>query len=87
MSEITDILGKTDVQERILVGLSRLEYCGYDSAGVAVMSEAKVSVAKSVGKLVNLKAELVRKPLPAPKLVLRPQKLSRVNCSHFWGSH
>ena len=63
MCGIIGILGKTDVQDRIVDGLSRLEYRGYDSAGVAIMSGPKVSVSKAVGKLANLKSELARKPL------------------------
>ena len=63
MCGIIGILGKTGVQDRIVDGLSRLEYRGYDSAGVAIMSDAKASVSKAVGKLSNLKSELVRKLL------------------------
>ncbi|MDA9947544.1 glutamine--fructose-6-phosphate transaminase (isomerizing) [Planktomarina temperata] len=63
MCGIIGILGKTVVQDRIVDGLSRLEYRGYDSAGVAIMSDAKASVSKAVGKLSNLKIELARKPL------------------------
>jgi glucosamine--fructose-6-phosphate aminotransferase (isomerizing) len=55
MCGIIGILGKTDVQDRIVDGLSRLEYRGYDSAGVAIMSNANVVVSKAVGKLENLK--------------------------------
>ena len=57
------ILGKTDVQDRIVDGLSRIEYCGYDSAGVAIMSDAKASVSKAAVKLKNSKTKLVRNPL------------------------
>ena len=63
MCGIIGIIGKSDVQDWIVDGLSRLEYRGYDSAGVAIMSDAKASVSKAVGKLDNLKAELARKPL------------------------
>ena len=63
MCGIIGILGKTEVQDRIVDGLSRLEYRGYDSAGVAIMSDAKASVSKAVGKLSNLRTELARKPL------------------------
>ena len=49
MCGIIGILGKTDVQGRIVDGLSRLEYRGYDSAGVAIMSDANVSVSSSHG--------------------------------------
>ena len=77
MCGIIGILGKTDVQERIVDGLARLEYRGYDSAGVAIMSDAKVSVSKAVGKLTNLKSELARKPL-----------VGRVGIGHTrWATH
>ena len=77
MCGIIGILGKTDVQDRILDGLSRLEYRGYDSAGVAIMSDAKAVVSKAVGKLENLKTELARKPL-----------VGRVGIGHTrWATH
>ncbi|PWH07840.1 glutamine--fructose-6-phosphate transaminase (isomerizing) [Brachybacterium endophyticum] len=41
-----------------LQGLARLEYRGYDSAGIAVIDESQVCVAKSAGKLQNLREEL-----------------------------
>jgi glutamine---fructose-6-phosphate transaminase (isomerizing) len=53
MCGIIGILIKTDVQDRIVDGLSRLECRGYDSAGVAIMSDAKAAVFKTVGKLDN----------------------------------
>lgn len=77
MCGIIGILGRTDVQDRIVDGLSRLEYRGYDSAGVAIMNSAKASVSKAVGKLANLKTELARKPL-----------LGRVGIGHTrWATH
>ena len=77
MCGIIGILGKSDVQGRIVDGLSRLEYRGYDSDGVAIMSDAKASVSNAVGKLENLKTELARKPL-----------LGRVGIGHTrWATH
>jgi glucosamine--fructose-6-phosphate aminotransferase (isomerizing) len=77
MCGIIGILGQTDVQDRIVDGLSRLEYRGYDSAGVAIMSDAKASVSKAIGKLENLKTELARKPL-----------VGRVGIGHTrWATH
>lgn len=77
MCGIIGILGKSDVQDRIVDGLSRLEYRGYDSAGVAIMSDAKATVSKAVGKLSNLKMELARKPL-----------VGRVGIGHTrWATH
>jgi glucosamine--fructose-6-phosphate aminotransferase (isomerizing) len=50
-------------QDVILDGLRRLEYRGYDSAGVAILQEGKLRVTRSVGKLVNLDAALRDVPL------------------------
>lgn len=63
MCGIIGILGRVDVQDRIVDGLARLEYRGYDSAGVAITSGSKAAVSKAFGKLENLKTELVRKPM------------------------
>jgi glucosamine--fructose-6-phosphate aminotransferase (isomerizing) len=48
----------------VLEGLRRLEYRGYDSAGVAVVSDGIISSRKKSGKLSNLLAELEESPLP-----------------------
>ncbi len=42
----------------LLEGLTRLEYRGYDSSGIAIMEEGRPRVFKSTGKLVNLKKKL-----------------------------
>ncbi|MET4058573.1 glucosamine--fructose-6-phosphate aminotransferase (isomerizing) [Arthrobacter sp. UYP6] len=48
----------------VMEGLRRLEYRGYDSAGVAVLTEAGIDSRKKSGKLANLTAELAASPLP-----------------------
>ena len=48
----------------VLDGLSRLEYRGYDSAGIALANPGKLNVIKAVGKLVNLR-EAVDQDAPA----------------------
>lgn len=48
----------------VLEGLRRLEYRGYDSAGVAVVADGVISSRKKSGKLSNLLAELEASPLP-----------------------
>lgn len=48
----------------VLEGLRRLEYRGYDSAGVAVVADGVISSRKKSGKLNNLLAELEENPLP-----------------------
>ena len=49
----------------VLEGLRRLEYRGYDSAGIAVVADGAISSRKKSGKLSNLIAELEANPLPA----------------------
>ncbi|WP_427018916.1 glutamine--fructose-6-phosphate transaminase (isomerizing) [Pseudarthrobacter sp. P1] len=49
----------------VLEGLRRLEYRGYDSAGVAVLEDHRISSRKKSGKLANLLVELEADPLPA----------------------
>ncbi|GHA66186.1 glutamine--fructose-6-phosphate aminotransferase [isomerizing] [Streptomyces termitum] len=48
----------------VVAGLRRLEYRGYDSAGVAVLADGGLAAARKAGKLVNLEKELVERPLP-----------------------
>ena len=49
----------------LLDGLGRLEYRGYDSAGVALVGPSGLQVAKAAGKLENLRAAIAAEP-PAP---------------------
>ena len=51
-------------QTVVMEGLARLEYRGYDSAGIALVTGDHVSTAKKAGKLANLQAELEAHPLP-----------------------
>ena len=64
MCGIVGILGRSGVRERVIDGLSRLEYRGYDSAGIALMdSDGRVSIRRSVGKLAALRDNLKLAPL------------------------
>ncbi len=54
MCGIVGYLGKKNTKEILLEGLKELEYRGYDSAGIAVLSDGEFSSFKAVGKLVNL---------------------------------
>ncbi|MDC3067867.1 glutamine--fructose-6-phosphate transaminase (isomerizing) [Paracoccaceae bacterium] len=63
MCGIIGIVSKKQVSSRLLIGLERLEYRGYDSAGIATISDCEISIKKSVGKLKNLKSFLNEKPL------------------------
>lgn len=55
--------GRLDAREVIVEGLEKLEYRGYDSAGLAVINEGEISLAKKAGRIANLKKELEENPL------------------------
>ncbi len=54
MCGIVGYIGDGDMKGVLLDGLKELEYRGYDSAGIAMMTENEISHFKAVGKLVNL---------------------------------
>jgi len=54
MCGIVGYLGKKNTKEILLEGLKELEYRGYDSAGIVVLSDREFSSFKAVGKLINL---------------------------------
>jgi glutamine---fructose-6-phosphate transaminase (isomerizing) len=64
MCGIVGIVGKEDVAERLFEGLKRLEYRGYDSAGIATDVDGRIERRRASGKLVNLGKELAANPLP-----------------------
>jgi len=64
MCGIIGIIGKDDVAERLVEGLRRLEYRGYDSAGVATIHDGQIDRRRAEGKLANLVKELGAAPLP-----------------------
>ena len=64
MCGIIGILGKGDVTERLVDGLRRLEYRGYDSAGVCTIHDGQFDRRRAEGKLSNLAAKIAADPLP-----------------------
>jgi glucosamine--fructose-6-phosphate aminotransferase (isomerizing) len=65
MCGIVGYVGPQDARDVVLEGLRRLEYRGYDSAGIAVVADGTLSSAKKAGKLANLEKVLADRPLPA----------------------
>ncbi len=65
MCGIVGYVGSLRADDVVLEGLRRLEYRGYDSAGIAVVTEGTVASAKRAGKLVQLETALSETALPA----------------------
>lgn len=63
MCGIVGILGKHEVSPIILDALQRLEYRGYDSAGIATLDAGRIERRRALGKLINLSDLLVHEPL------------------------
>ncbi|MCW8097516.1 glutamine--fructose-6-phosphate transaminase (isomerizing) [Streptomyces tauricus] len=64
MCGIVGYVGSQSALDVVVAGLKRLEYRGYDSAGIAVLADGGMAAAKKAGKLANLEKELVERPLP-----------------------
>jgi glutamine---fructose-6-phosphate transaminase (isomerizing) len=64
MCGIVGYVGERSALEVVIEGLRRLEYRGYDSAGVALLADGKLVTEKRAGKLANLESALRDHPLP-----------------------
>jgi glutamine---fructose-6-phosphate transaminase (isomerizing) len=64
MCGIIGIVGKEQVADRLVDGLRRMEYRGYDSAGVCTIDGGQLVRRRAPGKLGNLVVELARDPAP-----------------------
>lgn len=69
MCGIVGVIGSTTATNDVLEGLKRLEYRGYDSAGIATIGGQRVTVRKAVGKIKNLEALLNEQPFEGAKNV------------------
>ncbi|MCJ7753660.1 MAG: glutamine--fructose-6-phosphate transaminase (isomerizing), partial [Thermoanaerobaculales bacterium] len=63
MCGIIGYVGGDEVVPVVLDGLRRLEYRGYDSAGMAVMGEGEIGILRAAGKLGNLEQKAYHQPL------------------------
>ncbi len=63
MCGIVGAVARRDISSLLVAGLKRLEYRGYDSAGVALIHNGRLSRARAVGKVAQLEAALAVEPL------------------------
>ncbi|MGL5243915.1 MAG: glutamine--fructose-6-phosphate transaminase (isomerizing) [Sarcina sp.] len=63
MCGIVGYIGNDRATDILVEGLSKLEYRGYDSAGVAVLEKENIEVKKCKGRLLNLEEKLKQEPL------------------------
>lgn len=79
MCGIVGYVGEQEALPILVSGLERLEYRGYDSAGVAVHIDGGIHVARALGKLKGLKEKLQDEPLP---------KGAKIGIGHTrWATH
>jgi glucosamine--fructose-6-phosphate aminotransferase (isomerizing) len=64
MCGIVGYVGDKQAQDVVIEGLRRLEYRGYDSAGIALVDDGDIAWCKRAGKLANLEKALADDPLP-----------------------
>src|SRR3954471_1875915 len=60
MCGIVGYVGHRSVQEVLLAGLEKLEYRGYDSAGISIQTDGELGSTRAVGNLAQLKAAVAR---------------------------
>jgi glucosamine--fructose-6-phosphate aminotransferase (isomerizing) len=70
MCGIVGYVGRRPVHELLLGGLSRLEYRGYDSAGISVMADERIEAVRAVGNLSALREKLDRQAADAPEVAV-----------------
>lgn len=63
MCGIIGIIGKSEVSSRLVAALKRLEYRGYDSAGIATISDGKIKRCRSEGKITKLEEKLKKEKI------------------------
>ncbi len=63
MCGIIGIIGKNEVADLLIEGLRCLEYRGYDSAGIATLTNGRLQISRAEGKLKELEKELEKRPL------------------------
>ncbi len=64
MCGIIGYIGNNEVHPILIDGLKRLEYRGYDSAGIATIENGELKITKETGRISNLEQNIPQDPLP-----------------------
>jgi glutamine---fructose-6-phosphate transaminase (isomerizing) len=88
MCGIVGYVGHRPAQELLLTGLEKLEYRGYDSAGISVQSEGRLDAIRAVGNLAHLRAavETAESDGDAAVAVLAPPSTTGIGHTR-WATH
>ncbi len=87
MCGIVGYVGQRSVQEILLAGLEKLEYRGYDSAGISIQGEQGLEVVRAVGNLSALKAAVAEQDASAGAVaVLAPPATTGIGHTR-WATH
>ncbi len=88
MCGIVGYVGKRPVQDLLLAGLSKLEYRGYDSAGISVIADDRIEAVRAVGNLSALRAKLDLRASEAVGAVALAERPATTGIGHTrWATH
>src|SRR3954468_16612033 len=86
MCGIVGYVGQRSAQEILLSGLEKLEYRGYDSAGISMQTDEGLSAIRAVGNLSSLKAAMAGRETAGAVAVLAPPATTGVGHTR-WATH
>jgi glucosamine--fructose-6-phosphate aminotransferase (isomerizing) len=79
--------GGPQVRDLLLAGLSKLEYRGYDSAGISVIADDHIEAVRAVGNLSALRAKLDGQPRPGSSVALAERPVTTGIGHTRWATH